>query len=94
MFFIFYKKSDKKIVLTKNEAYAGKDGALTPHQQLEIHCLLNNLNANDFAAVELEYDRNFVFVVGNHVYNETTKQIEADPNYVAPTPDPAQGTPV
>jgi hypothetical protein len=92
MFFIFYKKSDKKIVLTKYEAYAGKEGALTPQQQLQTHCLLNDLNADDFSAVELAYDRNFVFVVGNHVYNETTQQIEADPNYVAPTPEPAEPT--
>jgi len=93
MFFIFYKNSDKKIILCKHDAYDGANAAMTPQQQLEIHCLINNLNVDDLSAVELAYDRNFVFVVGNHVYNETTKQIEADPNYVAPTPDPAQGIP-
>jgi hypothetical protein len=95
MFFIYYKNSDKKIVFAKYDGYTGAEGAASPQQQLVVHCEINDLNVNDFTAVELPFDKKFMLIQGNHVFNESTKQIETDPNWVAPTPDPepTQGTP-
>jgi hypothetical protein len=92
MFTIFYLKSSKKITYAyKNDSV----GVLipTPQQQLAVHCDNNNLNVDDFVAIEHPWNRNLILVHGNHIYNEATQQIETDPNYVPPVePAPVEPT--
>ena len=89
MFAIFYKKSTKHIVGCRTDQ-------TTPSPQsaeywFDVYLKDNKLFIEDFADltfVETAY-QNFGLETGKYMWNESTKQIEEDPNYVAPTP-PAQ----
>ena len=59
--------------------------SLTAQQHLEQFCDDNELDVANFVAMEYPYNKKFQIVLGNHMFNETTQQIEADPNYIPPT---------
>lgn len=67
--------------------------ALTPQQHLEQYCLDNDLNSQNYTALEYPWDAKLQVIFGNHVYNESAQKIEADPNYVAPPPPPPPEVP-
>lgn len=92
MFSIGYHKVTKKIVRASFNIDPPSQ-ALTPQARLVMDCDANDLDINDYVALELPWDKNLRIEFGNHIYNESTGKIEADPNYVAPPP-PAPTTPV
>lgn len=90
MFSIAYHKESKKLMMARYDS--ASSAGFTPQQHLDTHCDNNDLDANDFIAIEHPYDKKFQIIMGNHVFNETTRQIEADPNWVAPTLEPTEST--
>ena len=88
IFAIVYEKTSKKIVVARVETYTTETNAISAQGHLLQYCDVNNLNTDDFSAVELPYTRGQEFQLGKHIYNESTGQIEVDPSYVAPTPIP------
>jgi hypothetical protein len=88
MFTIAYFKNTKKIAWSRFDSSTLND-LLTPQQLLERYCDDNDLDVNDYIALELPWDKKLRIVIGNHVYNESAQKIEADPNYVPPpAPEP------
>jgi hypothetical protein len=90
---IAYKNSDKKILFVRLDN--GTAGSIsTPQEWLVNYCEANNLSVSDYTAVGTAYDKKMQIIIGNHVYNEATGQIEADPSYVPPPePEPTPVTP-
>jgi hypothetical protein len=78
MFTIAYLKSSKKIVYARHDV--GSQVAFDFY--FNQHCENNNLNVNDYVCIEHTYDKKLNVVLGNHIFNEATQQIEADPSYV------------
>lgn len=87
MFSIAYLKNTKKIAWARVDSSSLND-LLTPQELLERYCEDNELNINEYIALELPHDKKLRIVIGNHIYNETTGKIEEDPNYVPPPPPP------
>ena len=89
MFTIAYSKSTKKIVYARHD-----QGPQVAHDfYFNQLCENNNLNVDDYVCIEHTYDKKLNVVLGNHVFNEATGQIEADPSYVPPVdPIPAEPT--
>jgi hypothetical protein len=86
MFSISYNNITKNILFIRDDNCSSSSNTLTPQQQLEIHCEINNLNVSDYTAVELPFDKTLNFVCGKYIYNESTGKVEQDPNWVAPLP--------
>ena len=82
---VIYSKLTKKIVFAKNVAPIN-GGNLTPLEELQIHCDVNNLDINDYVAVDYSHNRRIELVLGNHMFDEATGTIVEDPNYVPPVP--------
>jgi hypothetical protein len=88
MFKIIYLKSSKKI-----QSVHYDQTTLDEKMSLDTYLLgfCNEIppkNPNDYVAVVGTFDPALRLIVGNHVYNEATGQIEADPSYVEPPPPP------
>lgn len=82
MFAIVYLKSTKKIVHYRHD-YSVPE-TLTVEDCFNQFIRDNKLTKDDHEVIEMEYDDNLQIIIGNHVFNEDTKQIEADKNYVEP----------
>ena len=77
MYTIAYYKTSKKIMFARN------DQSTTPVAfdfYFKDFCKQNKLNENDYTVTEHTYSIDVV--LGNHIFNEATQQIEADPSYV------------
>jgi hypothetical protein len=85
MFIIIYKKSTKHIVQVRSDASTNPVPAET---WLNIYIKDHKLTADQGA--DLTYVETspieFSFVIGKHMWNESTQQVDEDPNYVPPTP--------
>jgi hypothetical protein len=87
MYSIAYNNVTKKLLFTRYDDSIGVEKP-TAEFWLADYCENNNLNPADYTAVDLTdtYNKNQQVILGNHVYNESTGAIEADPNWVAPPP--------
>jgi hypothetical protein len=87
MYSIAYNNVTKKLLFTRYDDSVGVEKP-TAEFWLADYCVHNNLNPADYTAVDLTdtYDKTLQVILGNHVFNETTGAIEADPNWVAPPP--------
>jgi hypothetical protein len=87
MFIIIYKKSTKHIVNMRHDS--SSDAALrAPQYWLDVYIQDSKSStdeASDLAYVELA-PREINLQIGKHVWNESTQQVDEDPNYVPPTP--------
>ena len=85
MFIIIYKKSTKHIVQVRSDGSTVPTPAAT---WLNIYAKDNKLTADE--ATDLTYVEiapiEFGLIHGKHLWNESTQQVDEDPNYVAPTP--------
>ena len=93
MYMIIYKKSTKKIACTRTDN--STPAPQTPQFWLSVYIKDNKLSAaeaEDLTFVETEPVEGG-FELDQYKWNESTRQIEVDPNYVAPTPvTPAEPT--
>ena len=83
MFVVIYHKTTKKIVQYRHDM-------CLPEVHIAKHWFDLFLDDNEigdenytFAEVQFTKALNDI-VIGNHVYNESTGKVEADPSYVAP----------
>lgn len=90
MFVIVYDKTTKKLVHYRHDMSAPQ--AHTAQYFFDLFLADNEAGDENYAFAEVPFTKALNdIVIGNHVYNEATSQVEADPNYVAPvfTPEPA-----
>ena len=87
MFTIAYNKNTKKLIMAHFDNAQGMEKP-SPQDRLNLHCEGNNLNVNDYVALEVPYDKNLILILGNHMYNELNNSIVADPNYAPPKIEP------
>ena len=85
MFVIFYNKATKEIVSFRNDTSFPKP--MTAQYHFDRYCQDGNLDPNLFAYTESEWDSNLKLGASTHLYTESTKHIEANPNYVQPELD-------
>jgi|Laugrespbdmm15sn_2_1035079.scaffolds.fasta_scaffold01354_4 hypothetical protein len=86
MYIIIYKKSTGKIVFTRTDTSAPTPQS--PQFWLSVYIKDNKLSAaeaEDLTFVETEPVEGG-FELDQYKWNESTQQLEVDPNYVAPTP--------
>jgi hypothetical protein len=95
MYSIAYNNITKKLLFTRYDDSVGVEKP-TAEFWLADYCEHNDLNLADYTAVDLTaiYDKKLQVILGNHVFNESTGRIEADPNWVAPPPPPESQIPV
>lgn len=86
MFCIIYNKASKHIAHSRHDTStpAPQPASYWFSVFLEDH----NSSANDYACVEIPYVKGREIIFGRDKWNETTQQIEADPNWVPPAPEP------
>lgn len=85
MFIVIYKKSTKHIMQVRTDGSTVPTPAVT---WLNIYVTDSNLTAEqaeDHVYVETSSAVPSL-IVGKHLWNESTQQVDEDPNYVAPTP--------
>lgn len=85
MFLVIYHKTTKKIVQHRHDMSV----PLTHKAQDYFNFFLvdNEFREDDYTFAEVPFTKALNnIVIGNHIYNESSGQVEADPNYVAPTP--------
>lgn len=85
MFVIIYHKTTKKIVYYRHDMSLPQSHTAQEH----FNFFLDNNEVGDenYAFAEIPFTKALNNIaIGNHVYNEATGQVEADPNYVRPTP--------
>ena len=84
-------KATNKIILAVRD---GSTGIMlqTPQQHLEAHCAANDLDVNDYFAIEYTKDAKKIVNLAKDIYNPTTGLVELDPNYVPPEPTPTAPT--
>ena len=92
MFSLIISKATNKIVKAHMNGSLGM-AIPTPQEELEIHCNDNDLDPNDYFAIEYTWDLKNPISLGKHIYNPTTGMVELDPNYVPPAPSPAPTEP-
>jgi len=85
MYSLVINKSSNKIVLAHNDGSV-RHNIPTPEEQLLIFCDNNNLNVNDFFAIEYPWDKRNPVDLSRHIYNPATGLVEDDPNWVATPP--------
>ena len=90
MFIIVYHKITKKLVHFRHDMCAPQvhTAQYWYNQFLED----NELGEEDYSFAEVPFTKALnAIVIGNHVFNKATQQVEADPSYVPPpkpTPPP------
>ena len=90
MFYIIYNTLSKYIIASCLDNSTPISGTL--ESRFSSHLKLNRLNVNEYKAVELPHDEDLEIVIGRDMFNEDTSTIYADPNWVAPTPEPTEPT--
>ena len=85
MFVIVYHKTTKKLAHYRNDMSVPQ--VHTAQYWFDIFLADNEVGDEDYAFAEVAFTKALNdIVIGNHIYNEATGQVEADPSYVAPTP--------
>jgi len=93
MFVIVYHKTTKKLIHHRHDMNVPQ--TLTAQYWFDVFLSDNEVGDENYAFAEVPFTKALNdIVIGNHVFNETTGQVEADPNYVAPTPDPIPVQPI
>lgn len=88
MFVVIYNKSDKKIVQYRHDTSVPQVG--TAQDYFDLFLVDNEVGDENYTFAEISFTKSLNdMVIGNHVYNEATGEVEADPSYVAPVYAPA-----
>ncbi len=88
MFIIVYHKTTKKLVHFRHDMCAPQDR--TAQYWYNIFLTDNELSDENYSFAEVPVTKALdAIIIGNHVYNEATQQVEVDPDWVAPAPTPA-----
>lgn len=83
MFVVMYHKTTKKIAQYRHDF--SKVSPHTAQEYFDLFLLDNEFGDENYTFAELPITKSLnIITIGNHIYNESTQQIEADPNYVAP----------
>jgi hypothetical protein len=83
MYIIIYYKTTKKIAFYRHDTSMQP---LPAQNWFDIFLVDNDVSGEDYSFVELPFTKALNSIsIGNHVYNESTQQVEADPSYVRPT---------
>ena len=92
MFVVMYDKSSKKIVEFRHDLSSPQ--VFTAQYYFDQYLKNNKVSSESHAFAEIPYVETYgAIVIGNHVFNESTKTVEADPNYVPPVdPIPSEPT--
>jgi len=86
MFVIFYNKATKEIVSFRNDTSVPQP--MTAQYHFDRYCKDGNLDDNLFSFAEAEWNPELAIGSKTHLYNELTKQVQVNPNWVPLTPDP------
>jgi len=90
MFVIVYHKATKKLVHYRHDMNVPQ--IHTAQYWFDVFLADNEVGDENYAFAQVPFTKTLNdIVIGNHVYNEATSQIEADPTYVAPVfvPEPS-----
>ena len=88
MFVVIYNKFDKKIAQYRHDMCVPQ--VCTAQHYFDLFLEDNEVGDENYTFAEVPFTKALnAIVIGNHIYNEATGQVEADPNYIEPTP-PAQ----
>ena len=92
MFVVMYDKSSKKITGFRHDLSSPQ--VYTAQFYFDDFLKSHRLNSDSHAFAEIPFvEACERIVIGNHVFNESTQTVEADPNYVPPVdPIPAEPT--
>lgn len=91
MFVIVYHKTTKKLVQYRHDMCVPQ--VHTAQYWFDLFLDDNEIGDENYTFAEIPFTKALNSIeIGNHVYNESTGQVEADPNYVRPTP-PAPSVP-
>lgn len=86
MLFIIYNKTTKHVVVVRTDTSIPAPAPLATH--LAYFADDHNVDPQDYAIVELKNKKVGDVKTGKHMWNEATQQLEEDPNYVEPPPEP------
>ena len=89
---VIISKATNKIAFTFQDGSTGVEKP-SPQDRLNQYCLDNDLDVTDFLAIEYAWDVRNPISISKHIYNPANGQIEVDPNWVQPTPQPPQEIP-
>jgi hypothetical protein len=92
MFVVIYDNNTKKIIEYRHDLSSPQ---VRTAKYYFDQCLKNNkVSSESHAFAEIPYVETYAsIVIGNHVFNESTRTVEADPSYVPPVdPIPLEPT--
>jgi hypothetical protein len=85
MFVIVYHKTTKKLVHYRHDMNVPQTH--TAQYWFDVFLSDNEVGDENYTFTEVPFTKALNAInIGNHVFNETTGQVEADPSYVPPTP--------
>lgn len=92
MFIIIYDKTTKKLVHFRHDMSVPQ--VHTAQYYFNMFLEDNEVGDENYAFAEVPFTKALNNIeIGNHVFNESTQQVEVDPSYVRPTPvTPAEPT--
>ena len=94
MFLVVFHKSTKKLVHIRHDMSVPQ--VHTAQHWFNVFLADNETGDENYTFAEVQFTKALNdIVIGNHVYNEATQQVEADPSYVAPIyvpPTPVEPT--
>ena len=87
-----YDKSSKKIAEFRHDTSSPQ--VRTAQYYFDQFLVNRGVSSESHAFAEIPYVETYgAIVIGNHVFNESTQTVEADPNYVPPVdPIPVEPT--
>ena len=81
MFVIIYHKTTKKIAQYRHDV--ANPISHTAQEYFNMFLYDNEVGNENYTFIEVPFTKLLNAIeIGNHVYNEATGQVEADPNYV------------
>jgi hypothetical protein len=83
MFSFAYNKQTKFILYWRYDDVVNVE-KLTAQQHLSVYCNNNNLDANNYTAIELPWNPKAQYVIGRDKFDESENRIYADTDWVAP----------
>lgn len=91
MFLVMYDKSSKKIAQFRHDLSSPQ--TCTAQYYFDQFLKGNGVSSESHAFAEIPYVETYgAIAIGNHVFNESTQTVEADPSYVPPV-DPIRPEP-
>jgi hypothetical protein len=83
MFVVMYDKSSKKLAGFRRDLSSPQ--VCTAQYFFDRFLENNRLSSENYTFAEIPYlDAHAAIAIGNHVFNESTQTVEADPSYVPP----------